>query len=349
MCLFIFMCVDGSIMKIITKRLLIISLILLAFFITAICLRVGNEDTGQRNYVIGGSYTKKAQDKKIDLAASGLSRQTIQIMNKRMSNLNETYFRPSNLKALNSCFMEHDYFLESFKDGKIPLELINTPENSVINYFSVLQQASLLTEEKNGGCGTVGYGLEPFPIAYSFLSENNKNSMNYEEFVKSFAGIGHINLIKLLPIKIESKDVNKYFLELEFLEGSSVGVTTFNYYTGEIDVIKVNNSYYIDALTLSPEDFFCAAYHGWAHNAESYVETVYGNWCGLIMKQYTPEQDEYRKKIFVDGVDEKKYMFEFAKLTNGTDLLINSLVKIKGEWIPVQIDIEKCMDKSKVQ
>jgi len=173
--------------------------------------------------------------------------------------------------------------------------------------------------------------------------------MNYEEFVKSFEGIGHINLIKLLPIKTKSSDISKYFLELEFLEGSKIGATMFNYYTGELDVIKVNNLYYIDSLTLSPEDFFCAAYHGWAHNAELYVETVYGNWCGLIMKQYTPEQDEYTKKILVDGVDNKKYLFEFAKLTNGTDLLINSLVKSENQWIPVLIDVEKLMDRNKVK
>lgn len=335
-------------MRILTKRLLIISIFLLAFFIGAICLRVGKQESDHKNYVLGGIFTERKQDESIDLAASSLSRQTIQIMNKRMSNLNETYFRPSNLKALNSNFMNFETFSESFKDGKIPPEFLNTPEKAAINYFSVLQQASNLTQEKNGGCGTVGYGLEPFPVAYSFLSENNKSSMNYDVFLKSFEGIGHINLIKLLPITVDSKDAKKFFLELEILEGSSIGVTTFNYYTGELDVIMVNNLYYIDALTLTPEDFFCAAYHGWAHNAESYVETVYGNWCGLIMKQYAPEQDDYIKKIIVDGVDNEKYMFEFAKLTNGTDLLINSLVKKKGDWVPVQIDIEKCLDKNKV-
>ncbi len=336
-------------MRILTKRLLIISIFLLAFFIGAICLRVGKQEDDHKDYVLGGMFTGKKQDENIDLAASSLSRQAIQIMNKQMSNLNETYFRPSNLKALNSRFMNLEAFSENFKDGKIPNELLNTPGKSAINYFSVLQQASNLTMEKNGGCGTVGYGLEPFPIAYSFLSENNKKSMNYDVFLRSFEGIGHINLIKLLPITVDSMDMSRFFVELEILEGSSVGVTTFNYYTGELDVIKVNGLYYIDALTLTPEDFFCAAYHGWAHNAESYVETVYGNWCGLIMKQYAPDQDEYMKKIVIDGVDNRKYMFEFAKLTNGTDLLINSLVKKKGDWVPVQIDVEKCLDKNKAQ
>lgn len=336
-------------MKILTKRILIISTILLAFFIAAICLRVGNQESSRNHYVLGGTLMPGQTDKSVDLAATGLSRQTIQVMNKRMANLNETYFRPSNLKAINSNFMDHDTFMSYFKDNKVPEKLMDSPEASVTNYFSVLQQASNLTEEKNGGCGTVGYGLEPFPAAYGFLSENNKRDMNYDEFVQSFEGIGHINLIKLLPMAAPAQDMSKFFLELEILEGSSVGVTTFNYYTGELAVIKVNGLYYVDSLTLSPEDFFCAAYHGWAHNAESYVETVYGNWCGIIMRQYSPEQDEYRKKIIIDGVDEKKYLFEFAKLTNGTDLLINTSVKSKSKWVPVQIDVEKYLDKGKMQ
>lgn len=336
-------------MRILTKRLLIVSIFLLVFFIAAICLRVGNQGYTQKNYTLGGILTGDKQDDNLAMAASSLSRQTIQIMNKRMSNLNETYFRPSRLKALNSNFMDYNSFSESFKDGKIPPECMASAEDSVINYFSLLQQSSNLTEEKNGGCGSVGYGLKPFPLAYSFLSENNKKSMIYDEFVKSFEGIGHINLIKLLPMSTDLKDMSKFFLELEILEGSSVGVTTFNYYTGELAVIKVNGLYYIDGLTLSPEDFFCAAYHGWAHSAESYVETVYGSWCGLIKKQYAPDQDEYKKKIIIDGVDDKMYMFEFAKLTNGMDLLINSLVKKKGDWIPVQINIEKYLEKNKVQ
>ncbi|MDF2986523.1 MAG: hypothetical protein K0R50_2033 [Eubacterium sp.] len=334
-------------MQILRKRLLIISVFLLAFFIVAICLRVSNQENSNKDYMMGGTFIKSPQDVSIDLAASSLSRQTIQIINKRMLNLNETYFRPSRLKAINNTFMDYETFKKSFDTGTVPAEFMNSPVNSAINYFSVLQQASNLTEEKNGGCGTVGYALEPFPISYSFLSENNKKSMSYEEFVKSFEGIGHINLIKLIPIVTDSPDMSKFFLELEILEGSGVGVTTFNYYTGQLDVAKINGLYYIDALSLSPEDFFCAAYHGWAHNAESYVETVYGNWCGLISKQYAPDQDDYKKKIIIDGVDDKKYMFEFAKLTNGTDLLINTLVKKKGNWVPVEIDVEKCLEKNK--
>lgn len=329
-----------------TKKIIVISIFILTFAITAICVRV-NKEYASQNYMFGAAINQIAKDKDINLSDEGLSRQTISILNERMSNLNETYFRPSRLKTLNNIFMDFDTFSKTFTNATVPPSLMDNPQNTAINYFSVLQQAANLTENKTGGCGTIGYAQMPYPIAYNFLSENNKKSMSYNEYLTSFEGIGHINLIKIIPIITEGTDKYKYFIELEILEGSSIGVTTFNYYTGELDLIKVNGLYYIDSLSLTPEDFFCAAYHGWAHNAESYVEIVYGNWCGLIKKQYSPQQDDYKKNIMVDSVDDKKYMFEFAKLTNGTDLLINALIQKDDNWVPANIDVDKCLEKLK--
>jgi len=311
-------------------------------------MRVRNQDELSKNYIFGGFVNTISDDtdnKHLD--ATGLSRQAVAIINESMSNLNETFFRPSKLKALNNNFMDFKSFSKTFSNGTIPPSLLDSPLTSAINYFSVLQQAANLTTDKTGGCGTIGYAQEPYPIAYNFLSESNKKSIPYEEYLMSFEGIGHINLIKIIPIITKETDKYNFFIELEILEGTSIGVTTFNYYTGELNLIKANELYYIDALSLTPEDFFCAAYHGWAHNAESYVETVYGNWCGLIMKQYSPQQDDYKKNIIVDSVDNKKYMFKFAKLSNGTDLLINTLIESNDSWIPIEIDVDKCLEKNK--
>jgi len=324
-----------------TKRIIVISLFLLTCAIGAICIRVRNQEELSKNYIFGGLINEISNNKDINLADASLSRQAISIINESMANLNETFFRPSKLEALNNNFMDFRIFSQTFTNGTVPSSLMDSPQNTAINYFSVLQQAANLTENKTGGCGTIGYAQTPYPIAYAFLSESYKKSMPYDEYLTSFEGIGHINLIKMIPIIIQDTDKYKYFIELEILEGTSIGVTTFNYYTGELDLIKVNGLYYIEFLSLTPEDFFCAAYHGWAHNAESYVETVYGNWCGLIMKQYSPQQDDYKKNIIVDGVDNKKYMFEFAKLSNGTDLLINTLIKNDDSWIPVKIDVDQ--------
>ncbi|PYG87303.1 hypothetical protein LY28_02208 [Ruminiclostridium sufflavum DSM 19573] len=324
-----------------TKKLIIIFLLLITFSICAICIRVGSEQQASKTCLSGGYLKQAAEITGTEIFDESLSRQTISIINKKRSNRNEIFFRPSRLSAINSNFLDFESFSQTFADGNIPASLMDTPVNTIINYFSVLQQASNLTEKKSGGSGDVGYSKVPYPIAYSFLSESNKKSMPYNEYLTSFEGIGHINLLNILPIITKTENEYKYFIELEILEGSSVGVTTFNYYTGELILTKTNELFYIDSLYLIPEDFFFAAYHGWIHNAEMYVEIVYGNWCGLVMKQYAPEQNDYKKKIIVDGVDKRKYMFEFAKLVNGTDLLINSLVKEDGNWIPVEIEVNR--------
>ena len=79
------------------------------------------------------------------------------------------------------------------------------------------------------------------------------------------------------------------------------------------------------------------------------MDTVYGKWCNLIKKQYAPKQDDFKKEIYVDGNDGKKYLFVFARLTNGTDVQISTLVKQGSKYVPVVIDVEKCLDKDKVK
>lgn len=330
------------------KAIIIFSTLSVIFSLGAICIRVNNENGASDNYLSGG-VIHRISDNNIesDVPSATLSRHAISIRNSELSKLNESYFRPSKLEALNNNFADFDTFSETFQNDTVPSNLLDTPLNTALNYYSVLQQAENLTEKKSGGCGTIGYAKTPYPIAYNFLSENNKLSMTYSEYLASFEGIGHINLIKLIPITTDSNVKYKYFIELEILEGSDNGATTFSYYTGEVLIIKANGLYYIDSQYLTPEDFFCAPYHGWSHNAETYVEIVYGNWCGLIMKQYSPQQDASKKRIIVDGTDNKKYMFEFARLTNGTDMFISSLVQNNSDWVPVEIDINKCLDKNK--
>ncbi len=324
-------------MRYLTKQSAIVSLCLIIFAITAICIRVESQNELTTGYMIGGIIEQK--DKAADISSSdaSLSRQTISILNKKKFNYNDTYFRPSRENSLNNNFIDLNILTQTFRNGSVPPSVIDTPINSLINYFSVLQQASNMTENKKGGCGSVGFGQTPYPIAYDFLSENNKKTMTYVEYLDSFQGIGHINLIKVIPVITEDNEKFKFFIELEILEGTSFGSTTFNYYTGEITLIDSNNAYFIDSLYLTPEDFLCAAYHGWAHDAETYVEEVYGNRAGLIMKQYAPQEDENTKEIIVDGVDGEKYLFKFARLTNGTDLLINTLIRTQNNWVPIAI------------
>ena len=266
--------------------------------------------------------------------------------------MNEKYFRPSKLIALNDK-KESNEIINQFFDKKpsdiiLPKELLKTPQDTVINYFSILREAENLTKDKMGGCGTVGWAKQPYPIAYNFLTTEYKNKVSYNDFLKSFEGIGHINLIKLRNITSELGPLGKikYFVELETIEGSQKDNTYFAYYYGFITVEEKDKVYKISDMKLYGEDFLCAAYHGWRHNAEAYVDTVYGGWCKLIEKRLPTVQDGYVKNIYVKGTDGKDYRFEFMELTNGTDIEVGQYVKEKDtSWKAIKLDPEKCLKK----
>lgn len=84
----------------------------------------------------------------------------------------QKYFRPSRLPALNMRFTTWEflqpYYEKTHDQIQLPAELTKTPEDTLLNYFSILRKA-----ENMGGrsCGTVGNARIPFPLAYNFLSE----------------------------------------------------------------------------------------------------------------------------------------------------------------------------------
>ncbi|MDQ0200368.1 hypothetical protein [Neobacillus ginsengisoli] len=168
--------------------------------------------------------------------------------------------------------------------------------------------------------------------------------LNYDDFLKSFQGIGHLNLIKLYGI-FDERDGRQYFFESETIEGSRKGVTYFAYYYGFVQLTKEQNHFKIQDISLVGEDFLCAAYHGWDHDAEAVVEVKYGNWCKLIKKIYPTRQHGYVKHIFINGTDGNDYLFVFIELTNGTDVEITQYKKYpNGQWIHVHMKPEKCVE-----
>lgn len=295
-------------------------------------------------YVMGGSFENIKQEDEATVRNVTLNAEA-----------NERYFRPSRLKAINTReFPEKFYksiYVEKTKpeEIKIPQSALNSPENTIINFYSLLREAENLTKDKAGGCGTVGEAKSPYPAAYAILSDNYKSRLPYNEFLKSFEGIGHINLIKLEKAEKEKlhPDSIRYFIELETIEGSNKGVTYFAYYYGFIYVNKEGASYRIADINLSGEDFLCAPYHGWSHWGESIVDIKYGEWCKLVKERKPAEKNGYVKTIYVNGTDKKEYKFLFFQLTNGTDLEIEQYVKAQdGRWIPIDIDTDKCLQQN---
>ena len=264
----------------------------------------------------------------------------------------ERYFRPSKLPSINDRFSDFRFF-EDFYNKKpfeiiLPSNLLKTPEDTIINYFSVLRQAANPIEGKGAGCGTLGYAQVPYPVAYNFLSSKYQDKLNYNEYLKSFENILHINLIKLQKVPQLNNDLNtmKYFVELETIEGAENNRANFAYYYAFIKISKEANLYKIFDVDLIGEDFLCAPYHGWNHNAEFVVDIKYGNWCALVKKRYPTKQERYVKNIYFKGTDGNDYKFMFFQLTNDTDIEIAQYKKDEnGNWNLIKIDPEQCLEK----
>jgi hypothetical protein len=260
----------------------------------------------------------------------------------------EKYFRPSRLPIKNSLFNNFKfldpYYEKNYKEIKLPATLTRTPDETILNYFSILREAENLTQHQQGGCGTVGMAKLPYPIAYHFFTKDYQKRVSYHDYLQSFTGIGHINLIKLNRLPDE-KDIVPYFIELETIEGSSKGITYFAYYYGFVQLKKVQGQYKIDQLKLYGEDFLCAPYHLWQHDAESVVAIMYGNWCKLIKKQLPTKKVGYVKTIDFIGTDGADYRFIFYQLTNDTHVLISQYIKDSdGNWKSIRIDPMNCLN-----
>lgn len=264
----------------------------------------------------------------------------------------DKFFRPSCSEILNTADLNYSFFDKYFnkKPNEIVLDsnLLQTPEDTLINYYTILKSASIYDEnsKKHAGCGTIGYASAPYPIAYNFLSDEYKKKLNFKDYQDSFKNIHHINLIKLkeIPLPDNSNSLRRFFVEIETIEGSDKPMTNFGYYYGFIDLTKENDLYKISNINFYGEDFLCAPYHGWDWLGESVVAIKYGDWCKLIDGKPTTEIDDYTKKIFFNGTDGNKYMIEFLTITNNSDVEVAQYKKEpNGKYKRILLEPEKCL------
>lgn len=268
-----------------------------------------------------------------------------------LKSFSESFFRPSDSPALNTNF---DYSFYGPLFGKkadeivIPDELTNTPENTILNYFSILREALNLEEGKSAGCGTIGYATIPYPVAYQFLSVDYQTLLSYEKYLKSFENILHISLIKFCEVPIYDNENNtvRYFVELETIEGTEKNIGVFAYYYGYIDLNKKNKVYRITDLNFYGENFLCAPYHGWQWDAIASVQIRYGGWCHLIKELHEKTQEDYVINVPFLGTDGFEYRIVFYRLTNNTDLEIAQYrKKNRKDWELIQLHPQDCLEK----
>lgn len=264
----------------------------------------------------------------------------------------EKYFRPSKQPVINDKNLNtviSNYYEKEPSEINLPDILFKKPEYSIINYFSILREAANPQEGKYAGCGTLGQAKLPYPVAYNFLSTDYQEKLSYDQYLKTFENILHINLLKLkeVPMYNENTNTPRYFIEIETIEGSDKDVAYFAYYYGFIDLVKEENKYLISNLEFYGENYLCAPYHGWSYDAEASVKVRYGGWCSLIKEMYPTEQDGFVKKVYFKGTDGNDYLIVFFQLTNDTDIEIAQYVKSEGQdWKLTTLNPEKYLENN---
>ena len=259
------------------------------------------------------------------------------------------FFRPSDMAILNDDNLNslQEFYNQNPYKMDLPQKPFRSGKDTVINYFNVLREASNPIQENETGCGSLGDVKGPYPVAYNFLAKSYQEKLPYKDFLNSFKNILHINLIKVhnVPSDEENKNLLKYFVELEVIEGSKEAKGLFAYYYGYIYLDKENDGYKIVKMDYSPENYLCAPYHGWAYDAKTFVEIEYGNWCSLIDGDVLLNEDGYEKKVYYKDKEDNEYYVLFYELTNGVDKKIADYKKNKNnQWEVIYINPEKCIE-----
>ena len=288
------------------------------------------------NLILGGTYL---QERKIE--------SEIKVDNEEETYSLQRFFRPSNMPILNTKrnLLNIDDYNKNPSDININKDLLKTPQDTIINYFSILREAANPLDNTKTGCGSLGDTKGPYPYAYNFLSKSYKDKITYQQYLDSFKNQLHINLIKLneVPPNQNSNDI-KYFVELEVIEGTDKPKGVFAYYYGYIYLEKEDDLYKIKKMEYSPENYLCAPYHSWNWDAKSVVEIEYGEWCSLIDGETVLTKDGYERKVYFKDKNKNEYYVLFYELTNGVDIKIADYKKDKdGKWELIYINPSKCL------
>lgn len=314
---------------------------LLTIILISSILVINGEENKLDTLILGGSYL---EEPKIE--------EDIRVENENNIYSLERFFRPSNMTILNTnrnILSINDYD-KSSSNIKINKELLKTPKDTIINYFSILREAANPLYNTQTGCGTLGDARDPYTLAYNFLSKSYKEKVPYKEYFMSFENQLHINLIKLNEVPPDKNRPNdiKYFVELEVIEGTDKPKGVFAYYYGYIYLEKEDDVYKIKDMMYAPENYLCAPYHGWSWDAKSLVEIEYGGWCSLVDGEVIVKDDGYERKVYFKDKDKNEYYVLFYQLTNGVDIKIADYKKNKdGKWELIYIDTKKCLENKK--
>lgn len=252
---------------------------------------------------------------------------------------NEKYQRPSKQLPLSNPFT-----FQSFEQSNNAY-VFEQPEEVIYAYYGILKEASNMLGY-SGGCGTIGDADLPYPYAYALLTAEARKNMSLKQFQHSFKGIGHITFLQCYPLP-NPQNVSgnfKYFLiEIEVITGEKIKneaerepISYFAYYYGIVSIESNHNKWKIRKIDYFPEEFLCAPYHGWFYHSSDVVQIVYQDNLKLIERITDIDEVNELVYIYAEGKG-NQYRFDFVRLTNGHELLINESIMKDGNWVQADL------------
>lgn len=160
---------------------------------------------------------------------------------------------------------------------KVP-EKITSPEMALQAYFDALSNASNLTPEQMAATGgTAGMAQEPYPTAHGYWSKDWQAKHSYDEFLASWQGTAHLDLLKLLPAGQENGRP-RFFVEIKTSEvaGGKPHLGVF-YYAGFFTAAQTAEEWRITGGRLDPEKFDFGGHQPWHGDPEAVAQAGVGN------------------------------------------------------------------------
>ncbi len=252
----------------------------------------------------------------------------------------ERFQRPSKEPPYPNPYSFRDFQKASEKPPLVTMAF-EKPEDLILAYYGILREASNMLGY-SGGCGTIGWAQLPYPYAYELLAKEMRQRMPLNQFVDSFKGIGYTTLLKLLPAYAPpgTPEGTKYYMvEIEIITGVKAATekeyhqgSQFAYYYGLMTVEKTpDEGWKIQNIDYIPEDFLCAPMHSWFYLSDAVVQIVYGDNLKLIDQIDRTEEKDHMIRIYASGKGQS-YRFDFVRLTNGYDILLNEYILDNGSW-----------------
>ncbi len=237
-------------------------------------------------------------------------------------------------------------FIKSEPSFPLVTESFASAKEVILAYYGILKDASNMLGY-TGGCGTIGSAKQPYPYVYELFTKEAKEKMTLNQFIGSLEGIGHMTLLKLVPVYAPPgtpSNEKSYMVELEVITGRKKTAETdgcwkslFAYYYGVATAEHTEeNGWKIKNIQYIPQDFLCAPMHSWFYLSEAVVSIVYGDNLKRIDRIDRTEQRGDMIYQYASG-NGNFYRFDFIRLTNGYDILLHENQLENGSWVETSL------------